>query len=144
MTTPLVETVWPLALFVALVVLLVAATLMISALLGERHTGQAMGEPYESGIVPTGTVAGLHFSIRFYLVAMFFVLFDLEAVFIYAWAVAFRPAGWTGLAEMSFFIAVLLATLVYLIRVGALEWGSIGRKSMERRMEEEAHADRKD
>jgi NADH-quinone oxidoreductase subunit A len=141
---PVVETVWPLALFAGLVIFLVAATLVISALLGERHTGRAMGEPYESGIVPTGSVSGLRFSVRFYLVAVFFVLFDLEAAFIYAWAVALREAGWAGLAEMLFFIGVLLAALVYLVRIGALEWGSIGRKSMERRMEESAHDDRKD
>jgi NADH-quinone oxidoreductase subunit A len=136
MTTPVVETVWPLALFFVLVILLVAVILVVSVLLGERHTGPARGEPYESGIVPTGSVAGLRFSVRFYLVAMFFVLFDLEAAFIYAWAVALRPAGWTGFAEMLFFIVILLAALLYLIRVGALEWGSIGRRSLELRRKE--------
>jgi NADH-quinone oxidoreductase subunit A len=136
---PVVELVWPLAVFTGLVVFLVAVTLGISALLGERHTGPAMGEPYESGIVPTGSVAGLRFSVRFYLVAMFFVLFDLESAFVYAWAVAFRPAGWAGFAEMLVFILILLAALVYLVRIRALEWGSIGRGSLERRRKEPEH-----
>jgi NADH-quinone oxidoreductase subunit A len=135
---PVVELIWPLAVFSALVIFLVAATLILSALLGERHTGRAMGEPYESGIVPTGSVSGLRFPIRFYLVAMFFVLFDLEAAFVYAWAVAFRPAGWTGFAEMLVFIGILLAALFYLVRVGALEWGSIGRRSLDMRRKENA------
>lgn len=136
---PEVELVWPLAVFAGLVVILVAVTIGFSALLGERHTGPAMGEPYESGIVPTGSVSGLRFSVRFYLVAMFFVLFDLESAFLYAWAVAFRPAGWLGFAEMLAFVLILLAALVYLIRIRALDWGSIGRGSLERRRKEAEH-----
>jgi NADH-quinone oxidoreductase subunit A len=136
---PDVELVWPLAVFAGLVAILVAVTIGFSALLGERHTGAAMDEPYESGIVPTGSVSGLRFSVQFYLVAMFFVLFDLESAFLYAWAVAFRPAGWLGFAEMLMFVLVLMAALVYLIRVRALEWGSIGRGSLERRRKDAEH-----
>jgi NADH-quinone oxidoreductase subunit A len=132
MPASVVNLFWPLGLYAAAVVFLTAATLAISSVLGERHTGRAMGEPYESGIVPTGS-AGIRFAIRFYLMAMFFVVFDLEAVFVYAWAVSLRDAGWAGFAEMAFFIGVLLAGLAYLWRSGALDWGSIGHRSEERR-----------
>ncbi|MBZ0157532.1 MAG: NADH-quinone oxidoreductase subunit A [Alphaproteobacteria bacterium] len=101
--------------------------LVLSHLLGQRHRERATGEPYESGIVATGS-ARLRFDIKFYLVAMFFVIFDLEAVFIYAWAVSLRETGWAGYFEMLFFIGVLLAALVYLWRLGALEWGTARRR----------------
>jgi NADH-quinone oxidoreductase subunit A len=135
MQPPITEIVWPLGVYAVAVLILVTATIAISSVLGERHTGKATGEPYESGIVPTGP-SSVRFSVRFYLVAMFFVLFDLEAVFIYAWAVSLREAGWAGYAEMVFFIGVLLTALAYLWRIGALDWGSIGRKSLDRRKEE--------
>jgi NADH-quinone oxidoreductase subunit A len=139
MPNPSIEPVWPLAVYFATVVFLVGATLAISYVLGERHKGRATGEPYESGIVPTGT-AEIQFPIKYYLVGMFFVLFDLEAVFIYAWAVSLRAAGWAGYGEMLFFIGVLLAGLIYLWKIGALDWGSIGRKSLIIREEESRHA----
>jgi NADH-quinone oxidoreductase subunit A len=113
---------WPLALFLVLAVLVVGGMLMLSAILGQRHSGGAAAEPYESGIVSTGT-ARMRFSAKFYLMAMFFVVFDLEAVFIYAYAIAFRELGWAGYVEMVLFIAVLGAALFYLWRDGALEWG---------------------
>ncbi len=135
MPTPVVEVIWPLGVFAAAVLIMVAGTLGISYVLGERHSERATGEPYESGIVPAGS-AGVRFSVRFYRVAMFFVLFDLEAAFIYAWAVSFREVGWAGYAEMAFFIGVLLAALAYLGKSGALDWGSIGRRSLELRKED--------
>ncbi len=138
MPNPSLDSVWPLAAYFAAVVFLVGATLAISYVLGERHTGRASGEPYKSGIVPTGT-AEIRFPVKYYLVAMFFVLFDLEAVFIYAWAVSLREAGWAGYGEMVFFIGILLAGLIYLWKTGALDWGSIGRKSMELRKVGEQH-----
>jgi NADH-quinone oxidoreductase subunit A len=113
---------WPLALFLVLAVLVVGGMLMLSAVLGQRHSGGAVGEPYEAGIVSTGS-ARMRFSAKFYLMAMFFVVFDLEAVFIYAYAVAFRELGWPGYIEIVIFIAVLGAALFYLWRDGALEWG---------------------
>jgi NADH-quinone oxidoreductase subunit A len=94
-----------------------------SYFLGERHRQRQTGEPYESGVAPTGT-ARLRFHIRFYLTAMFFVIFDLEAVFVYAWAVSIRETGWTGYIEMLIFIGVLAAALVYLWRVKALDWSA--------------------
>jgi NADH-quinone oxidoreductase subunit A len=114
--------VWPLALYIAAVVALISAVIAVSALLGQRHSERATGEPFESGILPTGS-AHLHFSAKFYLIAMFFVIFDLEAVFIFAWAVAAPELGWAGYFEILIFIMVLLASLVYLWRLGALDWG---------------------
>lgn len=114
---------WPLAVYSGAVVVLVASMITFSYFLGERHRQRQTEEPYESGVAPTGT-ARLRFHIRFYLTAMFFVIFDLEAVFIYAWAVSIRDTGWTGYIEMLIFISVLAAALVYLWRVKALDWSS--------------------
>jgi NADH-quinone oxidoreductase subunit A len=112
---------WPLAVYLVIVVMLVVAMLGLSFVLGQRHHNRATGTPYESGILSQGS-ARVRLSAKFYLVAMFFVIFDLEAVFIFAWAIAVRETGWTGYAEALVFIAVLLATLVYLWRAGALDW----------------------
>jgi NADH-quinone oxidoreductase subunit A len=96
--------------------------LLLSWFLGQRHRGRETGEPYESGIMPTGS-ARLRLSAKFYLVAMFFVIFDLEAAFIVAWAVAAREAGWPGYIGVLSFIGVLTAALLYEWRLGALDWG---------------------
>ncbi|HEY9501611.1 MAG TPA: NADH-quinone oxidoreductase subunit A, partial [Pyrinomonadaceae bacterium] len=86
---------WPIVVYFVAVLALVASMLVVSYLLGQRHTGGATGEPYESGIVSTGS-SQLRFSVKFYLVAMLFVIFDLEVAFIIAWAIAFRELGWAG------------------------------------------------
>jgi NADH-quinone oxidoreductase subunit A len=112
---------WPLAVYSVIVGMLVVAMLGLSYVLGQRHQDRATGSPYESGILSEGS-ARVRFPAKFYLVAMFFVIFDLEAVFIFAWAVAVRETGWAGYAEILLFIMVLLATLAYLWRVGALDW----------------------
>ncbi len=113
---------WPLAVYFIAVLALVASMLALSYLLGQRHNERATGEPYESGIVSTGS-ARLRFSVKFYLVAMLFVIFDLEVAFVIAWAIAFREVGWTGYLGMLFFIGVLVAALIYEWRLGALDWG---------------------
>ena len=118
MTTPM----WPLVVFFVLVVLLVTVILGLSSLLGERHRERTTGEPYESGILPTGS-AQRRIPIKYYLVAVAFVLFDLEAVYIFSWAAAFRDLGWAGYFQMVVFIGILLAALVYFWRIGALNWG---------------------
>jgi NADH-quinone oxidoreductase subunit A len=112
----------PLIVYSALVVFVTAA-MLASYVLGQRHWEQATGTPYESGIVSEGS-ARVRFSARFYLVAMFFVVFDLEAVFLFAWAVAAREAGWAGYGEVVIFIGVLVAALIYLWGVGALDWAT--------------------
>jgi NADH-quinone oxidoreductase subunit A len=93
--------------------------------------GRAKNEPFESGVVGQGG-ARLRFSAKFYLVAMFFVIFDVEALFLYAWAVAVREAGWAGFVEAVIFIFILGASLVYLWKIGALEWAPASRERLAR------------
>ncbi len=114
---------WPLAVYFVAVVVVVAAMIGISHVLGERHAERATGQPYESGIVSEGS-ARIRFPVKFYLVAMLFVIFDLEAVFLFAWAVAARELGWAGYVEAMIFTGVLVAALAYLWRSGALDWGT--------------------
>jgi NADH-quinone oxidoreductase subunit A len=116
--------VWPIAVYFGAVFLLVAAMIIFSYFFGERHREKQTDVPYESGIAPTGS-ARIRFHIRFYLIAMFFVIFDLEAVFIFAWAVSIRETGWPGYIEMLIFIGILFAALVYLWRMKALDWGTV-------------------
>jgi NADH-quinone oxidoreductase subunit A len=120
------QVLWPMAVYFGAVVMLVTAMIAFSYLLGERHREKQTAEPYESGIVSTGT-ARVRFDIKFYLIAMFFVIVDLEAVFIFAWSVSIRETGWTGYAEMLIFIGILAAALIYLWRLNALEWGTFAR-----------------
>lgn len=94
----------------------------LSYIMGERHRSKATDEPFESGIVTVG-LARLRLSAKFYLIAVFFVIFDVEAVFLFAWAVAFRELGWPGYIEAIIFISILGAALAYLWRLGALDWG---------------------
>ena len=100
---------------VAVVGLMVVA----SHFLGQRHRDPETDEPYESGIVSTGT-ARLRVDIQFYLIAVVFLIFDLETAFVFAWAVAFKQLGWAGYTEIVVFIGLLGAALLYLWRVGAL------------------------
>lgn len=111
---------WPLFVYFVFVVVLVGAVLVVSYLLGPRHVEPATGEPYEGGIVSEGS-ARVRLSVRYYLIAAFFVVFDLEAVFLFAWAVAARELGWAGYCEVLLFVGVLFAALVYLWRAGALD-----------------------
>ena len=123
---------WPMAVYFAAVILLVGAILGASYLLGERHRDRATDEPYESGIVPTGT-ARLRISAKFYLTAMFFVIFDVASVFVFAWAIAFRKAGWPGYAGLLVFIATMVIGLLYLSQEGALDWGPRSTTGSEKR-----------
>lgn len=113
---------WPLAVYFAAIVMIVAVMIGLSYVLGQRHRERATAEPYESGVAATGT-ARAPFDIKFYLVAVFFLIFDLEAAFLYAWAVAVRETGWAGYVEVLIFTGVLAAGLAYLWRLGALDWG---------------------
>jgi len=124
--------VWPLAVYFVAVVSLTVAIIGVSHFLGQRHREPATGEVYESGFPPTGS-ARLRFSIDFYLVAMLFVIFDVESIFIFAWAIAWRELGWAGYIEVLIFIGILLAALVYLWRVGALDWGTVRYQKRKRR-----------
>ncbi len=117
---------WGLAVYVIAVFGLVGLMLGASYLLGGRDHGRAKDEPFESGAVSVGG-AQLRMPAKFYLVAMFFVIFDVEAVFLYAWAVSVRQNGWTGFAIAALFVAVLLAALFYVWRVGGLDWAPGGK-----------------
>jgi NADH-quinone oxidoreductase subunit A len=121
-TLPDNEPLWPLVVYFCAIVAIISVMIGLSSLLGQRHRDRATGEPYESGIVSTGS-ARIHFDIKFYLVAVFFLIFDLEAAYLYAWAVAVRETGWLGYAEALLFMGVLAVALVYLWRRGALDWG---------------------
>lgn len=111
---------WPFALYFSIVIILVVAILVFSSLLGERHHERSTGDPYESGIMVTGGARG-RFDVGFFLIAVFFVIFDLEAIFLFGWALVVREAGWIGYVEALIFMAVLLVALAYLWRIGALE-----------------------
>lgn len=118
---------WPLLFYSLLVFLVAAGMLTMSHLLGQRHVDKETNEPFESGIKITGS-ARLRFSPQFYLIAMFFVVFDLEAVFIIAWAVSVKEAGWAGYFGILVFIIILAAVLIYEWRTGALDIGVSGKK----------------
>lgn len=122
MSDPPDPTLWPLVVYALAVLLVVAALMAASWLLGERHRATPADAPFESGIVGLG-YGHFRVPVAFYLVAMFFVIFDVEAAFLFAWAVALREAGWPGFIEAIVFILVLLAALAYLWRIGALDWG---------------------
>lgn len=111
---------WPLIVYAVGVALVVGGMLGTSALLGERGNDRARNEPYESGIKLTGS-ARIRLSLDFYLFAMFFVIFDLETVYVIAWAIGFQELGWTGYVQMCIFMGTVIAALVYLWRLGALE-----------------------
>jgi NADH-quinone oxidoreductase subunit A len=110
-----------LAVYVVAAFALVGLMLGASYLLGGRDHGRAKEEPFESGAIAVGS-AQLRMPAKFYLVAMLFVIFDLEAVFLYAWAVSVRQLGWQGFAVAALFVAVLLGALFYVWRIGGLDW----------------------
>jgi NADH-quinone oxidoreductase subunit A len=119
---------WPLVVYFVAVLILVGGMLGLSYVLGQRHKDREIdAEPYESGMMPTGP-AHARFDVLFYLNAMFFVVFDLETMFIIAWAIAFRDAGWAGYIEILIFVAILVASLVYLWKLGALDWQTTREK----------------
>jgi NADH-quinone oxidoreductase subunit A len=129
--TALIAEHWAIGLFVVAVIGLCAFMIGVSALLGGRSQGRSKGLPFESGIVGTGS-ARQRFSIQFYLVAMLFVIFDIEAMFLFSWAVSVREVGWGGFWGAAMFIAILLAGLIYDYRSGALDWAPVGRDRLHR------------
>lgn len=129
MNAPAVQSasLWPLVVYFAAVMATVIVMLVLSHILGQRHRQKATTQPFESGIIPVG-FARFRLPVKFYLIALLFVIFDLETIFIFAWAVAFREAGWTGYIGILIFILILIAALIYEWRLGALDWGSKGRR----------------
>ncbi len=118
---------WSIAVFVAAVLVLCGIMLGLSAMLGGQSGARARNEPFESGVV-SASPERLRLSAKFYLVAVFFVIFDVEALFIYAWAISVREAGWYGFFEAVTFITVLVVSLFYLARIGALNWAPQARE----------------
>src|SRR3954469_2848179 len=117
-----VSNLWPLLLYAAVVVFLLTAILTLSYFLGQHHKERATDLPYAGGIQQSGS-ARLRFSAQFYLVAMLFVIFDVEAVFIFLWALGFYELGWTGYLGASVFIPQLVIVLIYEWGIGALDIG---------------------
>lgn len=111
----------------AIVLSLVGAILGLSYVLGQHHKERATDEAYEGGILSTGS-ARLRFSSQFYLIAMLFVIFDVETVFIFSWAITFKELGWYGYMGVLFFIVLLVIGLIYEWRNGALDFGPDGKK----------------
>jgi len=106
------------------VITLVAMIVGVSHLLGERsRSSRARDEPYESGEIAVRPVAGSQ-HVGFYVVALMFLLFDVEVLYLLAWAPVVDAVGWVGLTEVAIFAAVLLLALLYLWRIGALDWGA--------------------
>ena len=116
-----VEPLWPLLVYGGLVLALAAALLAVSRLLGQQHSARSRDLPYESGMNPTGS-ARLRYGVHFYAVGIFFILFDVEVVFLYAWAVAFRELGWPGYVEAVLFVVTLFLGLISVWKWGGLDW----------------------
>ncbi|MGD8328411.1 MAG: NADH-quinone oxidoreductase subunit A [Acidobacteriota bacterium] len=113
---------WPLALWLVAVAALIAVVISLSSLIGQRSRSRRRDLPYESGIAPTPQ-APLRFPVHFYLIALAFLVFDIEAAILFGWAVAARDVGWAGYLEALVFAVILFAGLVYLWAKGAFLWG---------------------
>jgi len=112
----------PLIIYTGVTVALIGILLLAAWWLGARSTNRNKELPYESGVVPSGS-ARLAYPVPFYLIAIFFIVFDVEAAFIFTWAVAWDQLGFAGLIHITFFILVLLLGLAWIWIKGGLEWG---------------------
>ncbi len=123
MPTTYQDTYFPVLLQHIIAAAVAAGIIALSALLGKRVRNKAKETPYECGIVPTGSARG-RFSVRFYLVAMLFILFDIEAIFLYPWVVVFRELKLFAFVEMVLFVALILAGFFYIYKKGVLDWST--------------------
>jgi NADH-quinone oxidoreductase subunit A len=123
MSENLVQSYAPFLIHLLIAMGLAALLLLASSLIGYRRPSRVKGQAYECGITPTGD-AREPFSVKFYLVGMIFILFDVEAIFLYPWAYIYRELRWFGFTEMLIYIVILLAGYVYLWKKGALDWTS--------------------
>ena len=115
------EVYFPVLLQALIAMALAAGLLTVSYLLGKRVRNRVKDTPYESGITPTGD-ARQRFSVKFYLVGMLFILFDIEAIFLYPWVVVYRDLKMFGFAEMLVFVILILSGFFYIWKKGALDW----------------------
>jgi NADH-quinone oxidoreductase subunit A len=121
MPTTYPETYFPVLVQIAIAVLVAGGLVTLSALLGKHVRDRVKESPYECGIAPTGT-ARERFSVKFYLVGIVFILFDIEAVFLYPWAVVYRELKMFAFVEMLLFIILILVGFFYVWKKGALDW----------------------
>src|SRR5450755_1575586 len=121
MPTSYPDTYFPVLVQTVLAVLVAGALITLSFVLGKRVKDKVKDSPYECGIAPTGS-ARERFSVKFYLVAIVFILFDIEAVFLYPWAVVYRQLKFFGFVEMLLFIVLVLSGFFYIWKKGALDW----------------------
>ncbi|MBV8847037.1 MAG: NADH-quinone oxidoreductase subunit A [Bryobacterales bacterium] len=121
MPTSYPEIYFPVLVQIVIAAGIAAALITLSAVLGKRARSPLKDTPYESGMEPVGS-ARERFSVKFYLVGMIFILFDIEAVFLYPWAVVYRQLKLFGFFEMTIFIALVLGGFFYVWRKGALDW----------------------
>jgi NADH-quinone oxidoreductase subunit A len=112
----------PIVILAALGLVFAAASLAVSSVLRPRRPTPAKLAPYECGIEPERVPKGERFSVKFYVVAMLFIIFDIETIFLFPWAVSFRRLGLFGLLEMVVFIGLVFAAYVYVWRSGGLDW----------------------
>ncbi len=119
---PTFEALLSLGLYTAIAVALITLLLTLAWFLGHKTRSALKDEPYESGVTPTGS-ARLGEPVPFYLVAIFFIVFDVEMIFLVSWAVAYDLLGWAGFAQITFFIVILFFGLIYLWKMGGLDWG---------------------
>ena len=127
MPTTYPELYFPVLIQVVIAVAIAAGLIIASTALGKRARSPLKDTPYESGMAPIGS-ARERFSVKFYLVGMIFILFDIEAVFLYPWAVVFRQLKLFGFFEMTLFIVLILVGFFYVWRKGALDWAQLGDK----------------
>jgi NADH-quinone oxidoreductase subunit A len=111
----------PILILVVIAMLFGLGSLVVSSIVGQKKPSKVKLDPYECGCEPVGT-ARERFSIKFYLIAMLFILFDIEAVFLYPWAVVYKKLALFGLIEMGVFIFILFVGYIYVWKKGALEW----------------------
>src|SRR5437879_8976497 len=112
---------FPLFVIFALATVVILALLLIASKVGPKSNNPAKAEPFESGNPPRGD-ARIRISVKFYLIAMLFLIFDLEVVFLYPWAILFRRLGLFGLIEMGIFLGILVIGFIYVWKKGALDW----------------------
>jgi NADH-quinone oxidoreductase subunit A len=120
----LVENLFPLVLALLLAILVPAAMILLSTLIGPRQDNEAKLSTYECGIQPQAQAkdARFKFNVKFYLIAMCFLVFDVEVVFLFPWAVLFQKMAWAGFILMLGFLGILAFGWFYLLKRGALEW----------------------
>jgi len=130
----------PIVVLTGIAAIFAVASLALSAAFRPRKPSPAKSSPYECGIVPEHLPHGERFPVKFYLIAMLFIIFDIETIFLFPWAVSFRKLGLFGLVEMAVFIALVFVAYVYVWKKGGLDWEPVSRPRVHDRGRVEAEA----